>query len=162
MLYIYTDAEYEKGCIRNVDGYFNRNKEKDWFNKDTVKEIIKGIDNTIAVKDEYLESPVFGGMSPERLSSGCKAVILMEVLDNKNIYATHCGDNCAKYILEVAKRKDVTITLHHCMIFPEGDFGVDVKMMSSGRIIRDRVGFIDEYYDCPEELRGVIECEERK
>ena len=75
MLYIYAGNGFKEDCIKNVNGYFNLNKKKEWFNREDVKRIIKGIDNTIAVKDEYLESPIFGGMSPERLSCGCKAVI---------------------------------------------------------------------------------------
>ena len=72
-------------CIVQVTSYFNLFKKKEWFNRESVKRIIYNIDKTVAVKDEYLESPVFGGMAPERLSTGCKAVILMEVLDQANI-----------------------------------------------------------------------------
>ena len=31
--------------------------------------------------------------------------------------ASTCGDNCAKYILKLAKERDVTINLHHIMRF---------------------------------------------
>ena len=31
--------------------------------------------------------------------------------------ASTCGDNCAKYILEIAKNRDVTINLRHIMRF---------------------------------------------
>lgn len=144
MLYIHVGVDVTDDCIRNVNGYFDRNKTKDWFNRDDVKRIIKGIDNTIAVKDEYLESPVFGGMSPDRLSGGCKAVILMAVLDNPHIYATKCGDNCASYILDVAKTKDVTITLRHCMIFPDYEF--EAYVFETGNYIHNRKEFINEFY----------------
>ena len=144
MLYIHVGSDYKDGCIRNVNGYFNRNKKKEWFNREDVKRIIKGIDNTIAVKDEYMESPIFGGMAPERLSGGCKAVILMSVLDNPHIYATKCGDNCVPYIIEVSRNKDVTITLHHCMIFPEDGF--DAYIIETGKLIHTRKEFIDEFY----------------
>ena len=95
MLYIHVDEENTKNYIDGVDYFFNTTKQKDWFNDVTVKKIIKDIDNTIAVKDEYLESPIYGGMSPDRLSTGCKALILMLKTD-EIIYATRCGDNCAK------------------------------------------------------------------
>lgn len=143
MLNIYV-GEFMDNCIINVTSYFNRNKKKDWFNLPVVKRIIKDIDNTIAIKDEYLESPVFGGMSPQGLSTGCKAVILMEVLDNVNIYATKCGNNCVNDILEIASRKDVTITLHHPMEFPKDGF--TAKIMETNVIIHTWKEFIDEYY----------------
>lgn len=133
---------YEDNCIVNVTGYFNVFKKKEWFNRDTVKRIIKNIDNTNAIKDEYLESPIFGGMSPERLSCGCKAVILLEVLDNPNVYATKCGDNCVPDILEIASRKDITITLHHLMMFPEK---FDAYIIETDTYIHSREEFFNNY-----------------
>ena len=58
---------FRDDCIKAPGLYFNRVKKKEWFNRSDIKQIIKEIDNTIAVKDEYLESPVYGGMSPEIL-----------------------------------------------------------------------------------------------
>lgn len=144
MLNIYT-GDFKDDCIVNIDGYFNRNKRRDWFNNPIVKRIIKNIDNTIAVKDEYLESPVFGGMSPVGLSRGCKAVIMMETLDGKNIYATRCGDNCVPDILEIASRKDVIITLHHPMKFPKDGF--TATMVETEKIIHTQKEFVFEYYN---------------
>ena len=130
-------------CIVQVSAFFNLKKKKDWFNNPNVKSIIKNIDNTIAVKDEYLESPVFGGMSPERLSGGCKAVILMELLD-RNIYATNCGDNCVPDILKIAERKDITITLHHPMRFPDK---FEAYMIDLDRYIHSYEEFIYAFYE---------------
>lgn len=143
MLKINIDFDFEKECITDVDSYFNVEKEKDWFNREDVKKIILGIDKTIAVKDEYMESPIFGAIPPDRLSSGCKAVILMLMCDDINVYATRCGNNCVPYILEVAKTKDVEITLHHCMEFPED--GWEALVVDTGVIVRSQEEFEDEY-----------------
>lgn len=143
MLYIHV-GQVERECIRTIDPYFNRNKSKDWFNSDDVKKIIKNIDLSIAVKDEYIESPVFGGMSPTKLSTGCKAVILMAVLEKPYIYATKCGDNCVPDILEISRNKDVHITLHHIMQFPESGF--EAVIAESGKKVCTFGGFVDEYY----------------
>lgn len=59
---LYVTTETPEKLIKNVNGYFISHKQRDWFNDSLVKKIIKDIDDTIAVKDEYLESPVFGGM----------------------------------------------------------------------------------------------------
>ena len=143
MLKINVGFDFKDDCVISIDYYFKQYKTKEWFNTDIVKKIIKGIDNTIAVKDEYLESPIFGGMSPERLSTGCKAVILMAMTD-MHIYATRCGDNCVPYILEVAKTKDVEITLHHCMRFPKD--GWEALIIETGKIVHSRKEFVNEYY----------------
>lgn len=146
MLKIYV-GDFKDNCIVNVTGYFNLYKEKDWFNRPAVKRIIKNIDNSVVVKDECIESPVLGGISPQALSCGCKAVILMEVLDNPHVYATKCGDNCVADILEIAREKDITITLHHIMEFPEF---FEAIMMETGKKISSMEEFVDEFY----EIRG--------
>lgn len=38
------------------------------------------------------------------------------------IWSTACGDNCSKWILEIAKRKDITISLEHYMMFEDMHF----------------------------------------
>jgi hypothetical protein len=112
-------GEFTDDLIYNVRGYFSAQKKRDWFNDPVVKKIIKDIDNSIAVKDEYIESPVLGAIPPDRLSDGCKAVILMQVLDKPHIYGSRCGDNCVPSILDIAESKDITLTLHHAMRFPD-------------------------------------------
>ena len=139
MLHIWVQEPHD--LIKAVDGYFNRNKTKDWFNRQDVKNIILDIDKTVAVKDEYLESPVFGGMAPERLSTGCKALILMLVQD-RPVYATKCGDNCTKYILEIAEQKDLYICMHSLLLVPM-DF--HCIMEDSGLEVFSRWEYIDEY-----------------
>mgnify|MGYP000881760675 CR=1 FL=1 len=116
MLYIH--IKKPENAIQEIDYYFDNHKTKDWFNRQDVKDVILRLDNTVAVKDEYLESPIFGGMSPERLSTTCKAVILMLVTD-RPIYATKCGDNAAELIVEISKKKDLHIWLHHPMRLPD-------------------------------------------
>lgn len=141
MIYI-TVAEPDN-LIKEVEGWFKFNKQKEWFNIPLVKQIILGIDNTVAVKDEYMESPVFGGCSSDRLSTGCKAVILMYVQD-RPVYATKCGDNCSPFILDVAKVKDITICLHHCLTGFDRDF--DAMFLETGVITHNEEEYINEYY----------------
>lgn len=143
MLYVTTNCP--DNLIKSVSNYFDSHKTRDWFNNDLVKKIIKDIDNTIAVKDEYMESPIFGGMSPDRLSGGCKAVILMYV-QNRPIYGTKCGDNCSKSILEVAKVKDVTIYLKHCLLGWGNDF--EITFLDTEKIVHNEQEFVTEFYKC--------------
>lgn len=140
MLYIH--LSYPDNCITAVDYYFDRHKRKDWFNNQMVKDIIFGIDKTIAVKDEYLESPIFGGMSPDRLSTGCKATILLYVQD-RPVYISCCGDNCAKYIENIGRSKDIHGYLLHCMEFPEN---INCVFADSNLKVDNYDCFIDEFY----------------
>jgi len=140
MLYIHVKKPDK--LLRSIDYWFNHAKKNEWFNDSFVKEIIMGIDKTKAVRDQYLESPVFGAMSPDRLSTGCKAVICMYVQD-RPVYATCCGDNCAEWILQVASRKDLYIYLKHFMCFPNVDF--DACFVDSDVITHTRDDFYIEF-----------------
>ncbi len=140
MLHIYVNEP--AGLIKSVDSWFNRNKKKEWFNRQDVKNVIMKIDNTKAVKDEYLESPVFGAISPDRLSTGCKALILM-IIQNRPVYATKCGDNCIDSIIEIANSKELYICLHHPMKFP---MKFEAVMEDTDTKVKSRKEFLDEYY----------------
>lgn len=140
MLYVYV-KEIPKECIVDVTSYFNFFKKKEWFDDPFVRKVIKEIDNSEVIKGEYIESPVWGGMSPERLSCGVKALILMRCVPKINVYATKCGDNCSPFILELAESQDVTITLRHYMKF-DRDF--TAIMMESGRKVCSLAEFIRE------------------
>ena len=143
MLKIWVDG-FQEGCIKAPGSYFDGHKKKEWFNREDVKQVIKEIDNSIAVKDEYIESPVFGGMSPDRLSHGCKATILMYIDPLSNVYASRCGDNCAPAILRLAEKTDVVITLHHAMQFPK-DMKFEAIMLDTGVKVNSMKEFLIEY-----------------
>lgn len=96
---------FREDCIKNPNGYFDLYKKKEWLNNEYAKKYIKEIDDSVHVKDEYIESPVYGGISPRDLSSGCKCLIMLAVLDGCNVYASRMGDNCAKFILELAEER---------------------------------------------------------
>ncbi len=135
-------GDFQKDCVKNPDRYFDMHREKDWFNRTDVKKIIKEIDDVDAIEDEYMVSDIFGAISPESLSTGCKALILMYINPLLNVYASRCGDNCAKAILDLAKKTDVVITLHHMMIFPS-DF--EAQILDTGKIIHSRKEFAEEF-----------------
>lgn len=101
MLYVRT-GKFTKDCITQVSEFFDLFKKKEWFEDEFVRKVIKGIDKSEVIKGEYIESPVFGGMPPQYLSSGSKALILMKMQPDLVVYATRCGNNCAPYLIELA------------------------------------------------------------
>ena len=134
--------DFAKDCIRNPNRYFDMHKEYEWFNRKDIRKIIKEIDDVDVIDGEYMRSDIFGAIRPERLSSGCKALILLYVNPLCNVYASRCcGDNCASYILDLADETDVVITLHHIMHFPR-DFKAEI--LNTGKIITSRKEYIHE------------------
>lgn len=116
MLYI-TFKESE-AVITNVDLFFDNNYDSQWFLDPMVKRMITDIDKSEVISENIIQSPVLGQIPPSMISGGVKALILMLKTDNV-IWATACGDNCARWIVEISKMKDVTICLEHLLHFPD-------------------------------------------
>lgn len=142
-------GERTEECITNVRGFFDFNYREEWFKDPFVRKVVEQIDKS-QVCDGFIKSPVFGVISPSRLSSGTKALIMMKFLPDKVIYATRCGDNCAPLILELAESQDITILLHHCMIFPDSMHAI---FKESGKEVFSCDEYIEEYYRCRDQLR---------
>lgn len=75
------------------------------------------------------------------LSGGVKTLMLIDHEPNKVFNASTCGDNCARWILEIAKRhsEDITINLHHIMDFDVGrknrDF--EIRILNTDTIVHN-------------------------
>lgn len=120
--------------ITYVDGFFNSDYEDEWLLDDFVQEMIFDIDKSKIISSSCIESPIFGQIPPTKLSGGVKALILMLKTDEE-IYATACGDNCAKWITKIAEIKDLTICLEHFMSFENNHF--PFKDADTGEIYND-------------------------
>lgn len=83
---------------------------------------------------ECINSPVLGQIPPERLSGGVKTLLLMLNESGKIFNASTCGDNCAKWILEIGKKKDLTINLRHMMSFGKNT-EFEIKVENGGEIV---------------------------
>lgn len=111
---IYGDAE---NSVYNTSVYFKNCYEPEWFDSDLAKAMVKDVDDTEVLSRECMKSSVLGQIPPERLSGGVKTLLLMLNEPEKVFNASTCGDNCAKWILEIGKRIDLTINLRHMMNF---------------------------------------------
>jgi hypothetical protein len=127
-----------KGEVSDPDAVFNIIFEAEWFEDDLVKQMILDVDKTIVHSPYNFESKALGPIVPTWLSGGVKALMIAYKGKDLNgddyvINASCCGDNCAKWLLEIAKRKDITISLHNII-----DFQVDfrAKILNNNRYIK--------------------------
>lgn len=122
--------------------YFDNRYEDEWIMNQKSIEIIKDVDKSEVKSAHLIESPVLGPISPKELSGGVKTVLLMLFDDTGKIFnASACGDNCAKWILEVGRQKDLTINLRHIMDFGAEDFLI--KIMNTGEMVHNMAEFVD-------------------
>ena len=128
---IYGDV---KNSIYNTNVYFKNTYEPKWFESEIAKKMIKDVDDSDVLSGECINSPVLGQIPPERLSGGVKTLLLMLNEPDKIFNASACGDNCAKWILEIGKLQDLTINLRHMMSFGSNtEFEIQVK--NGGEIV---------------------------
>ncbi len=121
--------------IYNTNVYFNNTYKDKWITTPLAKEIIKAVDNSEVIDEKTILSPVFGNMSPKKLSGGVKTLLLIAYDHSKVFNASTCGDNCAEWILQMAEKKKVVINLRHLMDFGKGEF--KIKVMNTGKIVKN-------------------------
>lgn len=136
--------------MEDAPSYFDNVYEDEWIEDDFVKEMIKDVDKSTVISAHVIESPVFGAITPQGLSGGVKVLILM-LKDDSFVYnMSNCGNSCAKWILKIAERKDLTVYLQHILRF-EGDF--EIQIMNTGKIVHNTQEYVLALLEAEESLR---------
>ena len=130
-------------AIYNTNIYFNNTYKDRWITTPLAKEIIKAVDKSEVIDARTIMSPVFGAMSPKKLSGGAKTLLLIAYDRSGKIFnASTCGDNCAKWILKIAENKKIEINLRHLMDFGKGEF--KIKVLNTGKIVKNMGDLVAE------------------
>ena len=115
------------GVVANPAVYFKNTYEDEWITDELSRKMIEDVDHSIVISERVIESPVLGAITPKELSGGVKTLILINNCPDKIFNASACGDNCAEWLLEIGKEKDITVNLRHIMDFGEGSFDIHVQ-----------------------------------
>ena len=122
--------------------YFNNTYKDAWITKPFAREVIRAVDRSEVIDERTIVSPIFGNMSPKKLSGGTKTVLLI-AYDKKKIFnASTCGDNCAEWILKIAEERKVEINLRHLMDFGKREF--KIRVLNTGKIVKNMGELVDE------------------
>jgi hypothetical protein len=128
-------------AIYNTSAYFNNVYLDDWLDDELNRRMIKSVDKGEVLGHGAVETKALGIIPPTKLSGGVKTLMLMHHMTDKVFNASNCGDNCARWILEIAKRQDLTINLRHIMDF--GDRKLNIKVLNNGEHV-DNMGDLAE------------------
>lgn len=126
-----------------VESIFDNNYEEKWFDDPLVQEMVLDVDKSRVLSPYCIESPVLGQIPPSGLSGGVKALILALKTDWE-IWATACGNNCAKWFLKIGELKDLTISIEHYFRFPETKF--DFIDVATGELYHSYTDFMVKYH----------------
>ena len=131
-----------ENVIFNTSVFFDNTYQDSWFQDDFTKRVIKDIDKGEILGPNCVTTKILGPIPPTKIAGGTKTILLMK-FDNDHIFnASTCGDNCAKWILKIAKDKDLTINLRHIMNFGKKDF--TAKILNSGKIITTQKEYVKQ------------------
>jgi hypothetical protein len=138
---VFGDVE---NAVYHPPTYFDNRYEDEWITETLTVKMIKDIDNAEVVGAHLIQSPVLGPISTKEISGGVKTLILMAFDKTGRIFnASACGDNCAKWIVEIGKKKDLTINLHHVMDFSEvSEF--EALMLNTGAVVHSYEEYLAE------------------
>ena len=134
-------------AIYNTAVYFQNRYLGRWITDDWGRRVIKDVDKSDVVSENLIQSPVLGAISPIQLSGGVKTLLLIAHEKNRVFNASTCGDNCAKWILDLAqkeegKKQKVLINLRHLMDFGEGEFRI--RIVNTGKIVHNMAEYVVE------------------
>ncbi len=145
-IWYYSGTEY----MKDAPAYFDNVYEDEWIEDEFVKKMIEDVDHSVVVSSHIIDSPILGTITPKELSGGVKVLILM-LKDDSFIYnMSNCGDNCAKWILKIAEKKDLVVYLQHIMHFEEP---FEIQIMNKGKIVRNS----KEYVTTLLEVEGLLD-----
>ena len=127
----YPNYVYEPGL------YFNNTYLDSWITDDFSKRMIKSVDKGIVISPNAVDTKAMGIIPVTMISRGLKTLILLQH-DNTRIFnVSACGDNCARWVLEIAKRsdKDLLINLRHIMDF--GDKPYEIRIVNNDIVVHN-------------------------
>ena len=129
-------------AIYNTSVYFRNSYKDRWITSPFGVSVIKDVDKSEVIDANIIKSPVLGSITPNDLSGGVKTLLLIHY-DRQNIFnASTCGDNCAKWILEIAKERKVVINLRHLMDFGKNNFRIMV--LNTHKIVTNMAELIEK------------------
>ena len=122
-------------AIYNTSVYFNNVYLDNWLEDDFSRKMIKSIDKAVVLSGQAVESKILGVIPVTKISGGLKTLLLIYHEPEKIFNASTCGDNCAKWILKIAKKldRDITINLRQIMDFGDGIF--EIKILNNDKVV---------------------------
>lgn len=142
MLKIWIGNLQDERYIDTPSVYFDNAYDDNWLRDAFAKEVIADIDQSELIDVDCVKSQVLGMIPITRIAGGTKTLILMKN-DSEHIFnASSCGDNCARWILQIAEEKDLIIRLGHIMRFPDS---IEAIILNSGVEVKGYKQYVSEY-----------------
>lgn len=120
-----------------IDQYFDPGFDRTWLMDPFAKKFIEETDRCKVLSGGAFINTLGKIYSPAKLSTGLKTLLLLLFEPSLEYDITNCGDNCAKWVLEIAKRHDLTVVLRRVM-----NFGPDFLVCVEGRQVHNMEEYV--------------------
>ena len=140
---LFAKVRHERMYDGNIDDRFHAFSEPEWFDDPYVNQIVETIDKNKVLARGIFESPVLGFIGPDRLSGGCKALIMAYKKPDLEQWMGLFGDNCVLPLIEISKTVDVTIVFSYAVLNLPDEF--EATFVQTGRATHTKDEFLDEY-----------------
>lgn len=126
-----------KDAIYNTSVYFNNTYLNSWLDDPFAVSVIKNIEKGTILSGNAVDTKALGIIPVQQISGGTKTLLLIRNDRKKVFNASTCGDNCAKWLLKIAKesKEDITINLHHIMDF--GNRSFEIRIANTGDVVHN-------------------------
>lgn len=102
--------------LRELDIMIQMNIKPEWFNDDIIRNAMKDIEHVYKIEGLAFYSSDFGVKSPESLSNGMKALLLLSYMPEDywikcgwHVANTSIGDNVTTFLRQLSLKKDFHI-----------------------------------------------------
>lgn len=130
-------------CLLDMPIRFNI--QPDVFEEPIIVEAMRDIEHVYKIEGLAFYSSDFGVKSPESLSNGMKALILLTYAgmgrDIPLISNCCMGKNCSKYLCQLSTKYDFDIAWDYLMCFPHENIEVNAVNVDTGEVFKDSYSF---------------------
>ena len=116
--------------------WFKANYAPEWLADPLVRNFLRDIDRSDYKGGNLIDSEVLGPISPGELSGGVQTLICIYKCPELVFDATSCGNNCARWLLEIGKLEDITVMLEYFMEFNDLE-PFRIRIDNTGEIVEN-------------------------
>ena len=108
--------------IVNPDQMFREVKQSHWFEDDFAIRVLKEIDDFQVTPGRVMQDFWEANRGMDDICTGTKNLLLAKHYTDKSVMLQRMGDNCYKFLLEIADSADITVYSSVIPLFPEDLF----------------------------------------
>lgn len=136
--------------IGHAGGWFDHQLDLNVINQEFSKRVIRDIDKSEVINENTVKSSKLGIIPITKISSGAKAVIVMKYT-NEVVDSAYFGDNCIKYVVEIAREKELVISMLRFINVFEYGYRGQIKILNNGSYVDNAMDLFNAYLEFEED-----------